>query len=93
MDKKNLTLGIVFIVAALATQPIISKLSPPPPPAPAPVATAPAVEGAAPEAGSPAAPATTLSAPAAAPCSLGYDGLSGVSIAAVSRRSLGRRRR
>jgi YidC/Oxa1 family membrane protein insertase len=67
MDKKNLTLGILFIVAALATPIITAKLSPPPPPAPAPAATAPAVEGAAPAAGSSAAPATTLSAPPAAP--------------------------
>lgn len=69
MDKKNLTLGILFIIAALATPIITAKLSPPPPPAPAPVATAPAVEGTAPATGSATAPATTLSAPAAAPSS------------------------
>ncbi len=64
MDKKNLTLGIIFILAALATPFITAKLSPPPPPPPpAPAITAPST-GAAP--GS-TAPATTLSAPSAAP--------------------------
>lgn len=74
MDKKNLTLGIVFIVAAFATLIIPAKLQPPPAPAPAPAvataagaapASAPAVEGAAPAttiSAAPTAPATTLAA-------------------------------
>ncbi len=62
MDKKNLTLGIVFIVAAFATLIVGARLQPPPASAPA-AATSPAV------AGDPAAPQppTLASAPSAAP--------------------------
>ena len=56
MDKKNLTLGILFIAAALATLVIGARLQPPPQPAP--------VEAAS---GSPAAAPTDGSAPATAP--------------------------
>lgn len=65
MDKKNLTIGILFIVAAFATLIIGARLQPPPQPlpvAPAPIGAdgqpAPAVEG--------TAPGTTLSAPSSA---------------------------
>jgi len=59
MDKKNLTLGIVFIVAAFATLVIGARLQPPPTPAPA-AASAPA--------GATAPETPTLSAsPAATP--------------------------
>lgn len=50
MDKKNLTLGILFIVAAFATLIVGQRLNPPPPP--------PAVAPAA-ETGTPGAPAAT----------------------------------
>ena len=70
MDKKNLTLGILFVVAAFATLIIGAKLQPPPQPA-APAAAAgkpgapaaPAVEGSA------GTPAPTLSGPPAPPAS------------------------
>ncbi|MCU0792120.1 MAG: YidC/Oxa1 family insertase periplasmic-domain containing protein [Opitutaceae bacterium] len=59
MDKKNLTLGILFMIAAFATLIIGAKMQPPPAPAPAaPLAGSPAVEG-----GTAPAPTTTLSAP------------------------------
>lgn len=49
MDKKNLTLGILFMVAAFATLIVGARLQPPPPPAAAPatapVATQPASPG------------------------------------------------
>ncbi len=62
MDKKNLTIGILFIVAAFATLLVGSRLQPPP--APAPVATTPASAPAANPA-DPVAPA--LAAAPAAP--------------------------
>jgi len=55
MDKKNLTIGIAFIVAAFATLIIGQRLSPPP--APAPMAAAQSA---------PAGSTTTLATPAAA---------------------------
>jgi len=58
MDKKNLTIGIVFIVAAFATLIVGARLQPPPPPAP--LAAAPATTQA-----DPAMP--VLAAPNAAP--------------------------
>jgi len=59
MDKKNLILGIAFLIAAFATLILGQRLSPPPVPA----APASAQPGAAP--GTPAAPASTLTAPEA----------------------------
>lgn len=56
MDKKNLALGITFMVAAFATLFLSAKLQPPPAPAPVPAENAPA---------SPAAP--RLDAPATPP--------------------------
>ena len=67
MDKKNLTLGIVFIVAAFATLIIGARLQPPPAAPAAPTASsapgAPSATAPAGSAGSPAAPATSLAAP------------------------------
>ncbi|MEN9841332.1 MAG: hypothetical protein RL376_1132, partial [Verrucomicrobiota bacterium] len=67
MDKKNLTLGILFIVAAFSTLIIGGKMQTPPPPA-LPVAAAPAAPGTA-AAGAAATPAPmpALVAPAGAP--------------------------
>ena len=62
MDKKNLTLGIVFIVAAIATLVIGSRLQPPPAPAPV---VAPAANGT-PGASGPETP-VLAAAPADAP--------------------------
>jgi YidC/Oxa1 family membrane protein insertase len=65
MDKKNLTLGIVFIVAAIATLVIGSRMQPPPAPAPAPVVAPAAATG---TSSSPVPESPTLSAsPVAAP--------------------------
>ena len=65
MDKKNLTLGIVFIVAAIATLVIGSRMQPPPAPAPAPVVTPAAATGAS---NTPGPESPTLSpSPVAAP--------------------------
>lgn len=70
MDKKNLTLGIAFLVAALATPFILGKFSPPPPAAPAPAVATESTGGAAPadttpEGAAPAAPSgAAISAPA-----------------------------
>lgn len=65
MDKKNLTIGIVFIIAAFATLIIGAKLQPPPPPAP--IGASPTPPGATPvvesSPGNSVVPAT-LSAPA-----------------------------
>ncbi len=70
MDKKNLTLGILFIVAALATLIVGAKLQPPPQPAPAAAAGASGAAGTLEGGGAaPAAPASTLSAPPATPSS------------------------
>ena len=75
MDKKNLTLGLLFIVAAFATLIIGARMQPAPAPAPAvtapaaaPAATAPSGNSAAPVAQElvPAAPAATDSATFAA---------------------------
>lgn len=60
MDKKNLTLGIAFIVAAFATLILGQRFSPQP------AAPAPAAAQSAPAAGSPALPESTLSTPAGA---------------------------
>ncbi len=64
MDKKNLTLGIVFIVAAFATLVVGSRLQPPP--APAPAAPAAATDAAGAPAATPESPALSAS-PAATP--------------------------
>lgn len=65
MDKKNLTLGIVFIVAAIATLVIGSRMQPPPAPAPAPVVAPAAATGAS---STPGPESPTLSpSPVAAP--------------------------
>ena len=66
MDKKNLTLGILFIVAAVATLVVGTRLQPPssPAPAPAPVPTATAPAAPASE-GAPTAPVPSLNATAA----------------------------
>lgn len=50
MDKKNLTIGVLLLIAAFASMFLSQRLAPPPPPAPeiAPIAT-----GTAPEAGAP----------------------------------------
>lgn len=57
MDKKNLTLGILFIVAAFATLVVGQRMSPPPPPPAAPAAAPAGQPG--PD-GAPSAPVTTL---------------------------------
>ena len=64
MDKKNLTLGIVFIVAAFATLVVGSRLQPPP--APAPAAPAAATDAAGSPAAAPESPALSAS-PTATP--------------------------
>jgi YidC/Oxa1 family membrane protein insertase len=66
MDKKNLTLGILFIVAAFATLIVGARLQPPPAPPAPPTATAPSADSA--ESNAPGSPATPLSAtPSAIP--------------------------
>ncbi len=64
MDKKNLTLGILFIVAAISTLIIGAKLQPPVAPVAAPIVTAPATGTPVP--GAPV-PSTALVAPAGIP--------------------------
>jgi YidC/Oxa1 family membrane protein insertase len=73
MDKKNLTLGILFIGAAFATLILGGLNQPKPVPAPAPVATATGTEAGEtqPEGATPAtAPSATLSAPTSTPTSM-----------------------
>ncbi len=66
MDKKNLTIGIVFIVAAFATLIIGARLQPPP--APAPLGAAPAGTPASADPAAPAAvPAPALASTPTAP--------------------------
>jgi membrane protein insertase, YidC/Oxa1 family, C-terminal domain len=72
MDKKNLTLGILFIVAAFATLVVGQRMSPPPPPPAAPV-VAPADQPGADDA--PNAPVTTLG-PGPAPVNPAFAALS-----------------
>ena len=64
MDKKNLTIGILFIVAAFATLIVGSRLQPPPAPPAAPLGAAPATPAGNPEAPADSA-APVLAAPAA----------------------------
>lgn len=73
MDKKNLTLGILFIIAAFATLAISQRMQPPPPPAPAAVASPATPGAAAPSAQT--APETTLSAPSATPANSAFAAL------------------
>lgn len=71
MDKKNLTLGLLFVVAAFATLIIGARMQPPPAPAPAVAAAEAAPASNAPSSGGVAAPVSQELSSAAAPAADG----------------------